>query len=436
MIKQMQRRFLLVAMASFAGVMILLFTVLVSINYFQTTQRLDQQARYFISYNMETPEADAHLVDSQQDTQADSPQDPYQKDQEGRFDLSRLFDFSGAGKDRFPRFFDYFYIVYDSGGQVSQTVVNTYDLLTENQAQAAGQVVYEANQRSGWSGTYRYVKSTLADGQTVVMYYDAKRDLDAIIQLIVLALIMFVVISILAFIVLRLFAASAVRPIVNNIEKQKEFISNASHEIKTPLAILSTNNDVIEMLGQSNEWTQSNRRQIRRLNDLVEQMLLLARFDEGKVHLELSEVNLTDHLGEWLKDMAILAEDAGHAIQVTVPQAVLVESHPDTLRQVVNALLENAIKYHIGDRAIEVKWQEKERELWIINDCEPMTQEESQQVFDRFYRRDTARNREKGGSGVGLSIAKAQAQAAGVTIRSHLVTPERIAFILGFKAAS
>lgn len=429
MIKQMKRRFLIVAMSSFSAVMLILFSVLITINYYQTVTRLDDQASDFITWTLQTTSPDQ----SPASTPMTEPQDNQgPRIVNNSFDFWGVFDLNSDNPEKTRRFFDYFYVLYDSKGDVSQTVLNAYDTISEDQAQEAADEIMAARKSAGWSGAYRYVKVPLETGQTAVFYYDAMRDIDAIVQLGVLAVIIFIVILILAFIVLWAFSATAIQPIVNNIERQKEFISNASHEIKTPLAILSTNNDVIEMLGQKNEWTQSNRKQIHRLNDLIEQMLLLARFDEGKINLDMSAVDLTDLVKTLIEDVEILATEGGKSIDVSMDQTVIVNSHQQTLRQLLNALLENAIKYQVGNQPIEVKWDDSINQLWIMNECEPMTLEESKRLFDRFYRRDTARNREQGGSGMGLSIAYSLAQAAGIGLDTELVRPDKIAFVLTF----
>ncbi|WP_318752283.1 HAMP domain-containing sensor histidine kinase [Globicatella sp. PHS-GS-PNBC-21-1553] len=198
------------------------------------------------------------------------------------------------------------------------------------------------------------------------------------------------------------------------------------------MAVLSTNNDVMEMIGYKNEWTESNRNQIKRLNMLIEQMLLLARFDEGKNTIELTKVNLTDLIKNEINELSTLIKENDKTILLELPDNLVETTDEASMRQLTTILLENAVKYHVGSEPIIIKWQPAKRELWFENECDPMTEEERKQLFERFYRRDTARNREQGGSGMGLSIAAAVAKAAGLKLTTELINPSCIAFKIGF----
>ena len=270
------------------------------------------------------------------------------------------------------------------------------------------------------------------DGRTLVMYVDSFAEIEMIVRFLSLSAGIFAILLIVVYLLLAYFSKKAIMPLVKNIERQKEFISNASHEIKTPLAVLSTNNDVMEMIGYKNEWTESNRNQIKRLNMLIEQMLLLARFDEGKNTIELTKVNLTDLIKNEINELNTLIKENDKTILLELPDNLVETTDEASVRQLTTILLDNAVKYHVGSEPIIIKWQPAKRELWFENECNPMTEEERKQLFERFYRRDTARNREQGGSGMGLSIAAAVAKAAGLKLTTELINPSRIAFKIGF----
>lgn len=438
MIQQIKKRFLILAMSSFSAVMFLMITGFLTLNYFQTIQRIDHQAGFYLSFHFEEYPDMENLREAIEDA-TDPPDDgeelieSLEKNTKPFLDLEKTFGVSLQGNEKEPpHSFRYFYQVYDSNENLEVTYYGPMEKVDQKLSQAAIQNLIKKESKTGWIDGFRYVKATISGNKTVIMLVDVGREVDGIIRSGLIGLGIFVSVLFLVYLILKFFSDKAIQPIVQNIERQKEFISNASHEIKTPLAVLSTNNDVIEMLGTQSEWTQSNRNQIKRLNDLVEQMLLLARFDEGNISLEKTKVSLNRLVSEYVEDVASLADHGGKQIEIDIPEGTFVDCHEASFKQIFNVLMENAIKYHVGDQPIEIKWYSHKKSLWVINDSESMSLEESQRLFERFYRRDTARNREYGGSEIGLSLAQSIASASGMDITNKLIQADRIAFILKF----
>lgn len=427
MIKKMKQQFMLVSMGSFSLVLLVLFIVLNILNYAQNIQREEQHAIEFIEIQL-------GISDSIKNRSLENMELSKSKIENDTFKFEELFNLMGrANEPYFRPILNYFYVLYNSEGVLENTVIGMGETITEEEAQQLAIEIYSQEKDSGWSSYYRFIKHKLIDGRTAVIYVDAYRMIESIFQFVFLSAGIFITILILVCLLLWYFSPRAIVPLVKNIERQKEFISNASHEIKTPLAVLSTNNDLLEMIGMKNEWTQSNRKQIERLNALVEQMLLLARFDEGKVIMQLTNVNLSKIMMQRIEEMNVLIQEKSYQLINLLPDNVEVYTDEKSLKQIINVLLENAVKYHTNTEPIEIKWQSDKSELWIENSCEPMTEEERQQLFERFYRRDTARNREQGGSGIGLSIAQSIAQVAGIQLDTELKTATRICFKLIFK---
>lgn len=430
MIQQMKRRFLIVSMGSFLIVMLVLFVVLNTLNYIQNVRREEWQAIEFVEMQLELSDETLPDENIQQDSQI---QGYKPKIKNNTFNFEELFSNQlDKGLRPIRHLTNYFYVLYDEQGNITETQIGSTETISQEEAQSLAMEIYQQHQKSGWSGYYRFINHELSDKQTVVIYVNAFRMIESTLQFIGLSTLIFITILIVVYLLLRFFSKRAIMPIVKNIERQKEFISNASHEIKTPLAVLSTNNDVMEMLGMESEWTKSNRHQIKRLNGLVEQMLILARFDEGKATLNKVELNLTEMVQTLLDDVSVLTKEKQLNIINHLPEGINVIADEASLRQLLMTLIENAIKYHVGDDVIEVYWHGNKQTLSIENSCEAMTEDERKQLFERFYRRDTARNREQGGSGMGLSIAKAVAQASDLQLDATLKTPTRIIFNIGF----
>ncbi|MBK0348285.1 HAMP domain-containing histidine kinase [Aerococcaceae bacterium zg-ZJ1578] len=426
MIQQMKRRFMLVSMGSFSLVMMILFILLNAFNYMQNIQLEEQRVMSFVDWQLGLTGLDTNYEGSASNNQ----------NRRDSFNFENWFNFGNSllGTEKSTRqMTNYFYVVYDTDGKLSETVVGWNDEVFEVNAQILATKIVKQEKERGWSGSYRFVKRKLTDGRIAVTYIDMYHELETIIHFAILSSLIFISLLMIVYLLLLFFSKQAIQPLIHNIERQKEFISNASHEIKTPLAVLSTNNDVLEMIGIKNEWTHSNRNQIKRLNNLIEQMLLLARFDEGKATLNLAMIHLNEVVADIVQDMQSLIEENEKNLVVDISESITLYTDELSVRQLVSSLLENAVKYHVGTQPIEVYYHQDTHELWIRNECEPMTESECKQLFDRFYRRDTARSRETGGSGMGLSIAQAVAQSADIQLRVTLLSSTDIAFKLKFK---
>lgn len=410
MIKQMQKRFIWVSMGAFTAVMLVLFALLNGLNAWQTVTRVQDLAVRFA-----------------QEAQGQQPPTPPQMDgqpMETPWNMEVFFGGVGEGeKHRYP----YYTVEWDATNQVATIVTNETRDLTNQEALFAAVQFAQTGRTSQWSNASYYV---MVDQRIAVV--DATQDVAQAVRLLGLTSIIFLLCVVIVYGLLIYFSRRAIQPLLDNIQRQKEFISNASHEIKTPLAVLSTNNDVLEMTGTANEWTQSNRRQIQRLNQLVEQMLLLARFDEGQMHVQREAVDVIPLVQQVMDELTPLLNEQQGAWQVELPDTLVQTVDASLFVQVVRLLMENAVKYHVNDEPIRIHWRDKEQQLVVANTCEPMTEEESQRLFERFYRLDASRNRERGGSGMGLSIAQSLAELNQLTLLAVLTAPTEIEFRLQF----
>lgn len=317
----------------------------------------------------------------------------------------------------------------DSDGNVVEINAEFVAAITKEEATSIAQQVSLATQETGWVQNYRYRSTALSSGKRFV-FIDATRQLRSLYDMLGISVVVLGSSLLIIFILLLFIARKAIQPLIDNINRQKEFISNASHEIKTPLAILSANNDVLEMTGQKGKWTQSNRRQIDRLNQLVEQMLILSRFDEGKAELNIRSLHVEEVLRPIIEELTPLFDEANLTVATAVSAAQEVKCDEQSLQQLIRILLENAIKYCGPEKKIDIEITKNR--LTVSNACEYMTEEERRQLFDRFYRREESRERSKGGSGMGLSIAKAIATANHLKLRAELLSPTRLAFHIEF----
>ena len=418
MIKQMRRRFLIVSMSSFIFVLCSLLIGLNALYFYQTIRDVDITAER-INQNA------LQALGESQPNDLTPPTPP----KDTGFNLANLWQ-RNPQHDR--EFANYFLIKTASDGTIEETDIDHSFNLSTNDANNLASTALASSTVQGWASQFRYQRFNLSTGYLWV-FIDTSRQLQSITRLAVVSGIILIFSLLIVYGLLSFLSKRAIQPLIDNIQRQREFINNASHEIKTPLAVLATNNDILEMTGQANEWTASNRRQIMRLNQLVEQMLLLARYDEGATTLKPQRLDLSRHLTRQLADLDSLIQETGHTLKLDIPSPCEVTVDQATFSQLMQALLENALKYHIGDSQIILRWDANHHRLSLINHCEAMSEQERQQLFDRFYRRDASRNREQGGSGMGLSIAKALAELNHLELEAELLTASQIAFHLTFK---
>ncbi len=212
---------------------------------------------------------------------------------------------------------------------------------------------------------------------------------------------------IIVLLIISAFSRRVLKPLIENIENQKQFITNAGHELKTPLAVILADVDVLEMtMGEDNEWIGSIKSQANSLNVLIRNLLKLANTQEGRMGLEITTFPINTTIAEELKEFKALIKE--RKIEFDAQKEVLINADENTMKQLITILLDNAVKYTPEDGTIKINLEKqgKNTKMEISNTCENAKEINISKVFDRFYRDDKSRNKKKEGYGIGLSIAK------------------------------
>jgi signal transduction histidine kinase len=215
-------------------------------------------------------------------------------------------------------------------------------------------------------------------------------------------------------------------PIRRSLDTQRRFVSDASHELRTPIAVVKANNELLARhpeatIESSYDQIEAVGAEAEHMTHLVDDLLTLARADEGRVTLTKAPLDLGGLAGEIGRDMGALAELRGVELSVeTMP--VDVEGDAQRLRQLVVILVDNALKYTPagGHAKLAVARHGRRAELSVSDDGPGLSPENQKRVFDRFFRVSEARTRGEGGSGLGLAIAKwiAEAHDGRITVES------------------
>ena len=202
----------------------------------------------------------------------------------------------------------------------------------------------------------------------------------------------------------------ATRPVEKAWKQQRQFLSDASHELKTPLTVILSNAELLEQAGLSDKparWTDNIRSEAGRMRSLVEEMLTLARADNMARTAVLTEISLSDIAADCALAFEPVAFEAGKPLDYTLAENITVLGDGDKLRQLISILLDNAIKYGADGGTVHLALEATDRQakLTVSNPGQPIPAEQLERLFERFYRVDGSRG-EKSGFGLGLPIAR------------------------------
>ena len=219
----------------------------------------------------------------------------------------------------------------------------------------------------------------------------------------------FIVFAFIAF-----FSNRIIRPISESYEKQKRFITDASHEIKTPLTIIGADTDILEMELGENEWIDDIKKQVTQLTELTNNLVFLSRMEESEHSLPAIDFPFSEVVTETIMSFQTLAQSQAKELLYQIPAMLTLRGDEKSIRQLISILLDNAIKYSPAEEPISLCVEEQNSHITITvtnTTLQPLEKEQLKFLFDRFYRLDTSRNSKTGGHGVGLSIAKAIVEA-------------------------
>ncbi len=254
--------------------------------------------------------------------------------------------------------------------------------------------------------SYAFLKS--ADGEnTRLTIMDCTRIISSVNFFVRFSFYIGVLSVLLVTFIFSVFARRVVSPYVKNAQAQKQFITNASHELKTPLAVISANTEVIEMINGKSEWTESTVKQVNRMSELISQLVVLSRLEERQ-DIVLTDVDMTEEVRSVMTSFRSISETQGIKLNANIADDVHVVADQKGLRELVNILLDNAVKYCDAEGTVDVSLQKKGRSAVFIvsNDYAGGDGVDYKQFFDRFYREDKSHNSEKKGYGIGLSMAE------------------------------
>lgn len=228
------------------------------------------------------------------------------------------------------------------------------------------------------------------------------------------------------------FSKIVLRPVAQSYEKQRQFITDAGHELKTPLTIIDANTEVIEMENGESQWTKSIRNQVERLTSMVGQFITLSKMEEKNENFHKTDISLNIILNESLEPFDAVFLSKNIKINTFSEKDIHISGDEKLLRQLFEILIDNAAKYASENSTFSISMKRKSRKnmLTFENESNTISEGNLDILFDRFYRTDASRNSATGGSGIGLSVAKSIVTLHGGTIHAKSDDGKKIQIII------
>ncbi len=328
----------------------------------------------------------------------------------------------------------FFSVTLNKEGSAVFTDTDNIAAIDQQTADQYAQKVAASGSRSGFYMDYRF-RVTEQDGTTRIIFLDCRRSLSAFRTTLLASLAVAALGLLGVFVLLIFFSGRIVKPVAESYEKQRQFITDAGHEIKTPLTVISADADLLELECGGSEWLEDIRRQSQRLTGLTNDLIYLSRMDEEKPVLQMVEFPVSDVVEETAQSFLGLAVQQGKALSIHVqPMLSLVGSEKD-IRQLTSILLDNALKYSPEASQVSLTLERSGKSicLSVANDTlEPVEKEKRNRMFDRFYRLDGSHNSDTGGYGLGLAIAQGIAAAHKGKIRADSPEERRLVITVQF----
>lgn len=303
----------------------------------------------------------------------------------------------------------YFSVLLDKNGVVLHTDTDRIKAIDQETAVNYASIAMNSKSDKDFIDNYRFVRYE-EDLSIRIIFLDCGRKLYTYKNFLISSICMSLIGYISFFVVILFFCGKILKPVTESYEKQKRFITDAGHEIKTPLAIIKADADVLEMEYGENEWLDGIQAQIKRLSSLTADLVYLSKMEEADNTLPMIEFPFSDVVLETAQSFHALAQTQEKQFTFHVPPMLSYNGNEKAIRQLVNILLDNALKYspEQGYVYLDVQKQHRQIQLTVFNTTEqPIKKENLEHLFDRFYRADASRNFQTGGYGIGLSVAQA-----------------------------
>ncbi len=391
MIKRMRYQFILVTMACISFIFILILCV-INISMTLSSRNQGYSLLYRIA-DMPVEKDKGFVVKKHEQMMGENENPP--GNPIGGFDVFRSFS-----------------VLYDSDNNITDVFYNESSDMTEDTIRALAAKVMENPHERGVLSKYLYIMKDRADGlQIYFMDYSVEKDIS--LRLFWTCLYIGLIGILFIFFLVVILSRWIVKPVQTTFEKQKQFIADASHELKTPLTIITTNAEVLAAGIGDNKWLKHILSQTQRMNSLIKNLLELAKLDSYDQTIVFSQFDMSTAVKNVALSFESMAYEYRKKYEIDIDENISFNGSETSIKQLTTILLDNAFKYSDDNGSISIRLSQhgEKKVLEIENTGKGIPKEDQKQVFERFYRSDASRSRESGGYGLGLAIAFSIAEA-------------------------
>ncbi|MGM9683760.1 MAG: sensor histidine kinase [Eubacteriales bacterium] len=395
MIGKLRRKFILIAMLSVIGVLAIIMTAVNIMNYSEVVTYADNvlDVLYERDGRFLLPDDDVLPKDEQ-----GSMRQPLKPPRKGM-------------SEETPYETRYFTVRYENSATVSD--VRNIAAVSSDEAKILADEAIASGKTRGFLGIYRFL---VADEGSFVLFVDCAKQRETASSFLTSSLLISAIGIAAVFVLVLLLSKHAVKPIAESYERQKRFITDASHELKTPLTIISANNEITELTVGESRATRAISKQVARMTAMVKNLTTLAKLDETERPALRVDFSLTDTLIDLCALFRPAVESGGRLFEEQIDKDLTVRGDETLLRQAFSILFDNAAKY--ARTRVSLSAEKTDRNITVIlqNDADNIGKGNLDRCFERFYRTDEARASCVSGNGIGLSIAKSIVELHGGSI--------------------
>ncbi|MGN0987604.1 MAG: sensor histidine kinase [Otoolea sp.] len=384
MIYRLRKKFILISAASILIVFTAIFSVMCLVSFRQVNRTMDLLTDAIASNDGEFPEFEAavRLLPSG--------------------GLSSYVDVITEETKFSTRFFT---VWLDKEEKIDRVNVDSVFSISEAQAQEYAAEAVEKGKERGWLSVYRY-KMVHAEKETEVVFVNGAMHRTMAGRFLLNSFLVLFGSGVIILGLFILLSKRAVKPVAVGYEKQKQFITDANHELKTPLTLILSNLEIVEEEIGKNEWLDDIRIEGERMGMLVNQLVTLSRMDEEQSVLAMERFDLSNAVEDTVSEFQPLAEERDKTLTAEIEPSIIYRGEENLIRRLVSILLDNAVKYCDPGGQITLSVSKRRHPVLVVeNTYRDVDQIALEKLFDRFYRADKARTFD-GGFGVGLSIAR------------------------------
>ncbi|MDO4732849.1 MAG: HAMP domain-containing sensor histidine kinase [Bacillota bacterium] len=407
MIKTLKRRFIIFTMAAVSCLLLFIVLAINSLNWMM----LERESNAVLKTLVDADGA-FHKMDF------DRPPPPF----------SHQLDMDRMHASRF------FLVRSDLTGNVIDVNIEQISAIDQETAKEYARRVIKEGKESGRIDGYKFAVKSLGSIQ-LMLFMDTSKQRESFRMVLFASTAIALLCWVILLVIVILLSGKVIRPVLVGMEKQKQFITNAGHEMKTPLAIIQSNNDTMALLHGENKYNGHIRNQTKRLNVLMSNLLTLAKLDE-EIPLPTESVNISEATKELLTVYMEEAQARNLRFHMQIEPDLFIQSNKDSFRQLLTILLDNALKYTPDGGYIHLSLVRDGRSVRLTeeNTCDPSLEPDPERLFERFYRGDAARTQKKesSGYGVGLSAARAICENFGGKLNAEYSSAESIRFTARF----